>query len=81
MSDVDQLAVLRAALESSDRAERLAAIKALENEGDEVCLAALRARLRLVSQEQQSLILAIGILRWRLAQEQEGGEMWRLHDA
>ena len=35
----------------------------------------------LVSQEQQSLILTIGILRWRLAQEQEGGEMWRLHDA
>jgi hypothetical protein len=81
MSELEQLAALRAALESEDRAERLAAIKALEKDGDEACLMALRARLRLVSQEQQSLILAIGILRWRLAQEQEGGEMWRLHDA
>ena len=80
MTDPDPPALL-VALASHDREERLAAIKALENSGDEESLAALRARLHLVSQEHQALILAIGILRWRLANENEGGETWRLHDA
>jgi hypothetical protein len=75
------LALLRADLESDDRDCRMAAIKRLEQAGDEPSLEALRARLRLVSQEQQSLILAIGILRWRLANESADGETWRLHDA
>ena len=61
------LASLLAQLESSDRAERLQAIDALSNVGDEAVLEALRERLRLVSREHQALIISIGTLRWRLS--------------
>lgn len=74
------MAALIAALESDDRAARLDAIRALQERGDADALAALRARLRLVMQEQQALILAVGILRWRLAQQDPQEEPWRLHD-
>ena len=76
----DQLAAALAALSGADRAARLSAIRLLQDAGDETALAALRARLRLVTEEQQALILAVGILRWRLANEDGAGETWRLHD-
>lgn len=71
---------LLADLAAADRATRLAAIRRLQEEGDEAALAALRVHLRLVTAEQQALILAVGILRWRLAGAGAEGETWRLHD-
>lgn len=77
---IPEFSALLAALVSADRDERLAAIKTLEQHGDAAALAALRERMHLVGQEHQALILAVAILRWRLAQEDETAEPLRLHD-
>lgn len=56
-----------ARLRSDDRQTRLEAIEALSRVGDAETLEILREHLRLVSREHQSLIIAIGTLRWHLS--------------
>ena len=66
-AEADELQKELARLVSDDRQTRLEAIDALSKIGDAETLETLRKRLRLVSREHQTLIIAIGELRWRLS--------------
>ena len=56
-------------LSSDDLEERIEAIDALGELGDEDSLVALRTRLDDVGEEYRALIIAIGTLKWRLGEQ------------
>lgn len=66
MDNVGQIRQLLALLESDVLDDRIRAIEALGEIGDEAALAALRVRLAPASRELQALVVAVGKLKKRL---------------
>ncbi len=65
MDNVGQIRQLLALLESGVLDDRIRAIEALGEIGDEAALAALGARLAPASRELQALVVAVGKLKKR----------------
>lgn len=61
-----KLSELLRQIDDDDLHNRLKAIEILGDHGDEICLKELRAKMSLMHDEYQSLIIAIGKLKNRL---------------